>query len=769
MNQEKTETLLRFTGDWPVLPVLGVALLLALLMFFYYKRELRFHQGHARWVPALLRALAVFILALTLAGPVLRHVTTLRQLGRAVVAVDASASMSYNDLEGSRSRIQNPRSESRFTRAEKALLDPADPLVRRLADRHDVELFALRGMKAERVWWSRDGGADTSGDLPSRFPGKPDANLTNLDEPLRDALGPGAAGSALVVLSDGQHNAGGSPEELASSLRESGVPVFTVGYGSETPPADLALVNVAAPEAVFAGDRAEGVLVLQDTLPPDLQGLASISYQNKILWRQAFTTTGRGERRLEFSFPVKELADAGGVKQTLRLLSIKTELTGPDAAKDGIADNNSRVLALHLLTRKRRALILDGRPRWETRYLKNHFDRDERWEVTVAFDDGTTSAAGDIQKAFPKKSEDMLTYDLVVLGDLRPGALSTGQQQMLADFVDKRGGGLILIDGRRRHLREWAGTNAAPLLPVTWNDFANPDAALAFSLTSDGKNLEALRLSDSASGNPAFWTKLPRVNWVASAKPLPGTAVLADVSADRKKQLPVMVWRRLGAGSVLWLGTDELWRWRYEVADQNHQRFWMQIASWIAAPPFLVENDRISLGTDRLRYQEGDTAELRVRLRDPKGGIITDAKSRAHVLRNGLEIASLELEPDPAHGGVFRAITGALPSGDYHITVSEGGAPANDVRLAFRVESRANEEWGQLNLNRALLESIATRSGGRFLREADIAQLPDLLQMLDHRETRVKETLLWSSWWWFGAVIALLTAEWLLRKKWRLV
>jgi uncharacterized membrane protein len=572
-----------------------------------------------------------------------------------------------------------------------------------------------------------------------------------------------------VVLTDGQHNAGDSPEEFAQGLHDAVVPIFPVGYGSEIPPADLALTNVIAPEAIFAGDRAEGALVLQDSMPADLPALASISFQSKILWQQAFTTNGRGERQIEFSFPVKALADAGDVKQTLRLLNIKAELTGPEAGADKITDNNSRVLALHLLTRKRRVLILDGRPRWETRYLKNHFDRDERWQVTAAFDDGSTSAVSEIQKAFPKKKEDMLGYDLIVLGDLRPDALKPEQQEMLADFVTQRGGGLIMIDGRRHHLRDWITTKAASLLPVTWNDFANADPGLSFSLSAEGKNLEALRLSDSASGNPSFWRKLPRVNWVASAKPLPGTMVLADASADGKKQYPVLVWRRLGAGSVLWMGTDEFWRWRYEVADQNHQRFWMQLASWIAAPPFLVENDRVSLGTDRLRYQESDSAELRVRLRDAKGDIVTDAKPRAHVLRNGLEIASVEMEPDPAHGGVFRAVTGALPSGDYHITVSEGGAPAGDVRLAFRVESRANQEWGQLNLNRALLEGMAARSGGRFLREGDLAQLPDLLQMLDHQETRMKETLLWSSWWWFAAVIALLTAEWLLRKKWRLV
>ena len=102
-------------------------------------------------------------------------------------------------------------------------------------------------------------------------------------------------------------------------------------------------------------------------------------------------------------FPVKELADAGDVKQTLRLLSIKAELTGADAGRDKITDNNSRVLALHLLTRKRRALILDGRPRWETRYLKNHFDRDERWQVTAAFDDGTNERRERHSEGVPEK------------------------------------------------------------------------------------------------------------------------------------------------------------------------------------------------------------------------------------------------------------------------------------------------------------------------------------------------------------------------------
>ncbi|MEI6537464.1 MAG: vWA domain-containing protein, partial [Verrucomicrobiaceae bacterium] len=232
MNEEHSETLLRFTGDWPALAVFAAALALALLMFFFYRRELRFHNGVARWVPALLRALAVFVLALGLAGPVLRKVTKYRHLGRVVIAVDASASMSFSDLDASsKTKVQSQKSASRFVRAEDALLNPVHSLVTLLSQKHDVELFALRGSKSERIWWRRDGGADTSGEMPQHFAFKPDATLTNLNAPLRDALGPNIGGSALVVLTDGQHNAPGSPEEFATSLSESGTPIFTVGYG----------------------------------------------------------------------------------------------------------------------------------------------------------------------------------------------------------------------------------------------------------------------------------------------------------------------------------------------------------------------------------------------------------------------------------------------------------------------------------------------------------------------------------------------------------
>ena len=92
-----TETTLRFTGGYPPLPVLAAAFGLAALMWWLYGRESRFGGGALAKLPALLRSMAVFVLVMALAGPVLRHVTTLRQLGRVVIAVDGSASMQLTD------------------------------------------------------------------------------------------------------------------------------------------------------------------------------------------------------------------------------------------------------------------------------------------------------------------------------------------------------------------------------------------------------------------------------------------------------------------------------------------------------------------------------------------------------------------------------------------------------------------------------------------------------------------------------------------------
>jgi len=760
-----TETTLRFTGGYPPLPVLALAFGLAALMWWLYGRESRFGSGALAKVPALLRSLAVFVLVMALAGPVLRHVTTLRQLGRVVIAVDGSASMQLTDEATEKSATTT---KSRYLRAEDLLLKGTTPLLKKLAETQDVELVALRGNNTQRLWWRRQGGKDTSGELPASFDLPATTPITNLDQSLRSALGPVTAGTALVVLTDGQHNTSGSPEEFSATLKSAGAPVFTVGFGTEVPPPDLSLLDVVAPESVFSKENFQGRLTIQDSMPAGLPATVQIDSQGKTLWKRDFTTDGKGSRAFDFVFPVASLPPAlpGMRDKTLRSVSIRVAASGDRAALEKTRANNHRELAIHLLEKKRKVLILDGRARWETRYLHNHFDRDDRWQATLIFDDYADDAAkGSLQTEFPKTRDDLLTFDLIILGDAPLQRFKGEHLDWIVEFVEKRGGGLILLDGQRGHLRSWANGKAAALMPVRFLNATDAPKPASLDLTTDGQRFEALRLSDSPSANTALWPTLPKLTWHARVEPQPASVTLVKAGE------PTMIFRQVGAGAVLYLGTDEMWRWRFQVADLYHQRLWMQLAAWIAAPPFQIEQKQLAIGTDRLRYAPGEASEIRVRLRNDRGDIVTDAQPRASLLLDGKDVATLQLEPDQTHPGIYRALTPPLKAGTYEVAVAESpSAPKNDARLSLHVSDTGNPEWASLTMNRVLLETMAQNSGGRFLREEQATtDLPNLLQTLDRKQVITKETILWSSWWWFGAAILLLTAEWLLRKRLKLV
>jgi hypothetical protein len=68
-------------------------------------------------------------------------------------------------------------------------------------------------------------------------------------------------------------------------------------------------------------------------------------------------------------------------------------------------------------------------------------------------------------------------------------------------------------------------------------------------------------------------------------------------------------------------------------------------------------------------------------------------------------------------------------------------------------------------LNEDLLRQISVASGGRYLREENIDQLPDLLAPMRQGKVIESDTVLWQSWWWFVPIMLLLTLEWLLRKR----
>jgi len=664
----------------------------------------------------------------------------------------------------------------RTQRLQALLMEGGKPtLLTKFAENHDVRLLALAGAEAIQLW--QPGARDAV--MPSSLP-KPEGEITNLATGIKNsaAAQTSAGHEAMVLFSDGQHNEGESPLEVAKLLAARGVPLFTVGFGSQVRPRDLAVVTVEGPDSVFFKDNVHGTVTLKDDMPPGLPFTVTISDGDKPLWQQSLLTEGRGARKLPFDFSIDD-----AVQERLKAHPNEVEVAGlPLDLKVSVSQvegdrepaNNFGGFRLRAVTQKRRILLLDGRSRWETRYIRNMFERDEQWEVSTvivgAAAGQTGLARGNQPDRFPDDPALLQSFDLIFFGDVPRAAFSANEKsdelQWIQDFVAKRGGAIIFIDGALGHLKEYAGTPLAPLFPIEWKEAGVRDGITSLQLTPEAARLAPFALANDRSQNAEVWSHLQPPHWLSGASALPGASVLVEAALGARK-LPAVVYRPFGAGKVLYHAFDDSWRWRYEVADLYHVKYWNQAANWVAELPFAVRDKFVSIDAGGITYRPGESADLRVRLRDGEGRPVTNAAVDAVLTRDGLKIATIRLAADENAGGLFRGKTASLEPGNYEVAVQSVAIAERDAkaRTDFKVEPRATGELTQLDLNEDLLRRMAAATGGEYLREENISRLADLLAPMSQGRVIESDTILWQSYWWFALVVLILTAEWILRKR----
>ncbi len=466
----------------------------------------------------------------------------------------------------------------RWRRCALELFDSSQGLYDQLCRYHDVQLVRLAGSESVLLdpvdaSSSRDSAASwvfvepfpTSTDLSSgvlatqRGVVMADRDDTGA-ESSSDAVQ--AARTAVVLLTDGQHNAGPSPLQVARQLGGQGVPVYCVSFGASRSAPDLAVLALEYPPTVYRKDRVRGVMVVRDRMPPGQSFVAQIRYQSEVVWQQQLLTTNQPERRIEFEFAVDSLVDQ--LNAPLNSDVVQNSLTfGFEGSVSALATesetrNNQQTMWLAVTRQRSRVLILDGRARWETRYVRNAFERDDKWDVnTVIAPSGAqpTLPRGSQNGMFPDSRERLFDYDLIVLGELAPQLLSGSEQLWLKEFVEMRGGGLILIDGLRGQLRQWAALPVASLLPVAWNGDPLPTEVSSLKLTSQGSATSALKLQMDEVENNRFWTQLPAPQAMVAVEALPGCEVLVEADVAGTLHPAIVTRQTARVGSCTWHST----------------------------------------------------------------------------------------------------------------------------------------------------------------------------------------------------------------------
>ncbi|MCA9050942.1 MAG: hypothetical protein KDA89_19530, partial [Planctomycetaceae bacterium] len=580
--------------------------------------------------------------------------------------------------------------------------------------------------------------------------------------------------TSVVLLSDGRHNYGPSPQEAAERLGRQAVSVIPIVYGSDDAAPDLCLLKAECPETTFRRDTVRGILVIRDSMPPGHPFTAEIRHGNEVLWQQQLVTAPAAERRVPFEFSVEELTeklqqrfDTDITHHTLPLSLTASVVPLPDEAE---TINNDQPLFVSVITQSHRILILDGRSRWETRYVRNAFQRDAQWLTdTIIAGPGTDSVEmprGSQKDQFPDSQTRLMEYDLVILGELDQQLLSDTDREWLQEFVAVRGGGLILVDGSRGHLHRLAETNLKDVLPVSWPQAVSPKTSAELILTTAGSDSAACLLAADSQENRDLWRQLAAPKSVIAAEALPGTEVWLE-AVSGSETLPLVVTRRFGAGRVLYLASDETWRWRYKAADLYHQRIWNQWARFVMPRPFSVSDEYASIDSGPLRHHAGNTADIRIRLRNEDGLPNATATVDALLWRDGRVVSTVSLKPDPDQPGIYRGRSAELSAGTYEVSVRASGYSDEVMTARSRliVQSDPVAELLETAADAELLKDVAAASGGSLLREENIRDLPELLAGFSHGRILETDTPLSQSYLLFVPIVLLLTLEWILRKR----
>jgi len=808
MKNETVTTTLQWLGDWPWYTGVGAATACALLAWRLYRRDVGGMRPIFRFLLPMLRALAVFLIVVLVGGPVLHHRRVIGELPRLIVLLDGSESMQLADPgmdAGRKVRILerlgeldpgtvtlDPSLESaaleddpnpvvrnalaqfdalpRWERVQALLLEgkSGQGLLANLAGNFDLQLATLDNDEVNPIW--RSGSPDAP--LPASLP-KPEGSRTNLTSGLEFCAGGvrSAGEGAVILITDGRQNAGDPPLDTAKILAGRSMPVFTLGIGGAVAPSDLAILRTSVPDSVFHEDVARGEIILKEEVAAGLPVTLTVKDGDKVVWEKQITTEGKSARVVPFEIPVKELADARikDLPRNVEILGVPIDLTVHVTPLEGEREltNNGGSIRFRAVTQKRKILLVDGRPRWETRYLKNLFQRDEKWQVNTVIAGLRTDTGflrGDREGSFPADKAELDSYDLIIFGEVPKALLKPEEIRWLADFVGKRGGAVIFIDGTRGHLRDYADTPLGPLLPVEYTD-ARPSVGLrSLVLTGRAGDLAPFSLGGDLAANAEIWSKLPVPHSVVGVRALPGAEVLIE-GETAGGRVPLAMLRPFGSGQVYYHAFDDSWRWRREVADTYHVKFWNQIAGFIAEEPFSARDQNVSLDAGKLTYEPGEQAAIRVRLRSGEGKTVTDAIVAAILSRDGKRVATIPLTPD--EGGLYRGRTAALDPGSYEVTIESAVVPEGriQVRAGFKVEADQNIERTRLSIDEDLLRQISLTSGGRYFREEDANRIVPFLEPLTAGKIRESETALLESRGWFALLILLLTAEWLIRKR----
>lgn len=758
-----------FSFGVPLPGLLIVVLLVALAAATIWAyRNTRGRTGRGfRGFLIFLRTIVLCFLVFCLLKPFLTIYQTNPDDSYLLVMVDRSKSMQITDSIDAATRL---------SRVNELLFAEAEGLLEKLNAKFKVRLF----------------GFDTTAKrLPGEVLTQAEGESTNIPQALNEALDDmqGVPLSGLVLLTDGVDRSGTDIAKFAMQIRERKLPIHTVGIGSAEGRADLELVKIDVPRTA------------EEDFPVELW--ATVKRQGFKGKKVKVQVTSNGR--------ILDTVDVDSDKQTARVplkfiprepgtqrFAVHVQSTETEA----VLQNNTKTFLLKVAPTKRvKILFVDGKPRYEFRFIKRALKNDPNIQLTDRYFTsgsnygGTHTDTGHAFKFYPDSKGVLFDFDAIIFGNVDASQFTGTQLEHTVEFVRTRGGGFLMLGGtsslgNHEISESYINTPIAQCLPVELELGSPPspvmprrrttrgaglqpieDRGYKLQLTPEGKVETLMALASTPTENLERWTNLPPLIGYSKVKRAKaGATVLAQHPSERNQfgNRILIATHNYNAGRVMVFTPHSSWHWQMSMPheDDSHERFWRQVAKWLTTAP----KEHLKLDIAKTTYTLKEPVVIEVTATDTQFQLTNKAKLRAVIVDETGKRKQLTLEQGLGEDGVYTARFIPNRYGEYTVTATGtlDGENLGEQQGLFEVKT-SYAEFSNAELNVSLLKTLAEGSGGKYYPIEEASQLVNQIPLVESATSKITDVDIWDMPMIFGLVIALLGFEWFLRKRGGLV
>lgn len=570
-----------------------------------------------------------------------------------------------------------------------------------------------------------------------------DGSVTDINRSLSSLAQEPQEMDAVILVSDGIFNRGLDPTNTALRM---GLPFYTIAVGDTSRLRDVLVRNVFYNTDAYTNTsipvRAE---ILNDGFP-DRSIDVHLYVENELAEsRTIFTTESRSVHTEEFEVSF----ETEGTK------SLRVEI--PEIGEEWTTANNSYAFTVNVRDDQIRILHLAFEVHPDVGVLRHLLATDESimlenmtWIRDNSFAGGPLPTSADtldliILHGFPHQNvdrqlarqiEELTTRTNMMILPL-PGTRYDRVSDYLSNVPPIRVTGPVQTGGILPEVTD--GAKDHPVL-----DLQIPDFARAAELRGPVRNIQS-------AGNSMI--------------------LLETTFRGTDTGLPLLVLSQIGNSRISLLSAFNWYLWQQSTNAEFREFYrglFNNVVKWTSADP---EDSILDLAATRQSYEEGDAVTFRANVRTEAG--IPDEDARVEIQIESEETGTGNFTMRHLGNGRFSLDAGTFPPGAYSYTGRSyrGETNTGNVSGAFVVTESILEFMDTVRRD-GLLRYISEESDGAFFTFENLETFRQQLRddgLLDFR-TESYFTILRAhhSIWWFVLVILLLTAEWVLRKKYDL-